>query len=349
MTNLKFLLAVVSCLGPALAAPTPCESHISSVSVPAASSSTSAAVPVTSAAVAAVAAAAADDDTAFGYASLNGGTTGGAGGSTTTVSSYDELAAAVEGDEPKIVIISGPITETADQIEIGSNTSILGADSSVVLDGFGLLIKEKENIIIRNLGVKNVLADNGDAIGAEYSTNIWIDHCDVSSNRDHDKDYYDGLLDFKRASDFITVSNTYIHDHWKASLVGHSDSNADEDTGKLHITYANNYWANLNSRGPSFRFGTGHIYNNYYESVSDGINTRMGAQLLVESNVWVDSKKALYSTDDGYAVENDNDFGDATHDALEGTLTSVDYEYELLGSAAVEAAVVGTAGQTLTF
>lgn len=74
------------------------------------------------------------------------------------------------------------------------------------------------------------------------------------------------------AADYVTVSNTFIHDHWKASLVGHSDSNGDEDTGHLRITYNNNYWYNLNSRGPSFRFGTGHLYNNYYEDVSDGIN-----------------------------------------------------------------------------
>lgn len=32
-------------------------------------------------------------------------------------------------------------------------------------------------------------------IQAEYSNNVWIDHCDVSSDRDHDKDYYDGLID----------------------------------------------------------------------------------------------------------------------------------------------------------
>lgn len=72
-------------------------------------------------------------------------------------------------------------------------------------------VKEKENVIIRNLGVKKVLADNGDAIAVrklwiglllearltrlEYSNNVWIDHCDLSSDRDHDKDYYDGLVD----------------------------------------------------------------------------------------------------------------------------------------------------------
>jgi hypothetical protein len=32
---------------------------------------------------------------------------------------------------------------------------------------------------------------------AEYSNNVWIDHVDVSSDRDHDKDYYDGLIDVR--------------------------------------------------------------------------------------------------------------------------------------------------------
>lgn len=211
------------------------------------------------------------------------------------------------------------------------------------------MVKKKENVIIRNVFVKEVLAEYGDAIGVQYSTNVWIDHVDVSSNRDHDKDYYDGLIDVTHASDYVTISNSYIHDHWKASLVGHSDSNGDEDTGYLHVTYANNYWLNINSRAPSLRFGTGHIYNSYFESVSDGINTRDGAQILVESNVWSDNKKALYSTDDGYAVANDNDFGDSSNEAEKGTLTSVPYEYTLLGSSSVKAGVVGTAGQTLTF
>jgi len=151
------------------------------------------------------------------------------------------------------------------------------------------------------------------------------------------------------AADYVTVSNTFIHDHWKASLVGHSDSNGDEDKGHLRVTFNNNYWYNLNSRGPSFRFGTGHLYNNYFEDVSDGINTRQGAQLLVESNQWVNPKKPLYSTDDGYAVSKDNDFGDGENTAEEGDLASVPYDYDLVGSGKVRDAVYGTAGQTLSF
>ncbi|GKZ29155.1 hypothetical protein AbraIFM66950_003315 [Aspergillus brasiliensis] len=323
MTNFKWIVAAAGLLsGQVLAAPTATSTYAKRATV---------------------------SDAAFGYASLNGGTTGGAGGTTTTVSSYAAFTSAVSGDDAKVVYVDGTIKQAADQVKVGSNTSIIGKDANAILEGFGLLVKKKENVIIRNLGVSKVLADNGDAIGVQYANNVWIDHCDVSSDRDHDKDYYDGLIDITHGSDYVTVSNTFFHDHWKASLIGHSDSNEDEDSGHLTVTYANNYWYNINSRAPSFRFGTGHIYNSYYLDVSDGINTRDGAQLLVESNQFVDSKKALYSTDDGYAVANDNDFGDSENTAEEGTLTSVPYDYTLLGSSSVKAAVVGTAGQTLTF
>jgi hypothetical protein len=53
--------------------------------------------------------------------------------------------------------------------------------------------------------------------------------------------------------------------------------------------------------GPFIRFGAGHIYNNNYNEVTDGINTRDGAQVLVEGNVFIGSFKPLYS-DSGYAV-----------------------------------------------
>lgn len=55
----------------------------------------------------------------------------------------------------------------------------------------------------------------------------------------HDKDYYDGLIDITHASEWVTISNTYLHDHWKASLIGHSDNNAAQDTGHLHVTQHN--------------------------------------------------------------------------------------------------------------
>lgn len=81
------------------------------------------------------------DKAAFGYASLNGGTTGGAGGTTTTVSSYAAFTAAVASDSKKVVYVSGTIKQTADQVRVGSNTSILGKNSNAVLEGFGLYVQ----------------------------------------------------------------------------------------------------------------------------------------------------------------------------------------------------------------
>lgn len=137
------------------------------------------------------------------------------------------------------------------------------------------------------------------------------------------------------------------------SLVGHSDNNGAEDKGHLHVTYASNYFSNVSSRLPSIRFGTGHIFNNYFENVlSSAIDTRDGAQTLVESNVFVKAKKplaSLYSDDEGYAVAKDNDFGGEENTAPAGTLTKVPYSYTALGSSKVKAAVVGTAGNTLKF
>lgn len=281
-----------------------------------------------------------------GYATENGGTTGGNGGSTTTVSSLAEFSAAVKGDEPAIVVISKGFSGEGN-IKVGSNKSIIGK-KDIALSGFTITVKDVENVIIRNIAMSKVVG--GDCIAIQVAKNVWIDHVDLSSDMDHGKDYYDGLLDITHAGDFVTVSNTYFHDHYKCSLVGHSDSNSKEDTGHLRVTYHNNYWKNINSRGPSFRFGTGHIYNNYYENVSDAINTRQGAQLLVQNNVFVGSKKPLYSTNNGYAVASGNDFGSGKNAAPQGTLTKAPYTVaELLDASAVKAAVVGTAGNTLSF
>ncbi|TFK33684.1 pectate lyase B [Crucibulum laeve] len=289
--------------------------------------------------------AAASDVANIGYATLNGGTSGGSGGTTTTVTTLAALTSALTGTSKKIVIISGTITGNT-VVKVGSNTSVIGKKGSSLV-GVGLRVIDATNVIIRNVKISKVLADAGDAIGVQAASQVWIDHVDLSSDRDHDKDYYDGLLDITHGVTGITVSNSKLYNHWKGSLVGHSDSNESEDT-KITVTYANNYWSNLNSRTPSFRFGRGHIYNNVFDNNNDGINTRVGAQLLVENNVWTGTTKPLYSTDGGYAVARGNDFGGASNTAPTGTFTQAPYSYSLLAVGSVRSSVVSAAGQTLT-
>ncbi|KAK8044602.1 hypothetical protein PG993_004626 [Apiospora rasikravindrae] len=287
-----------------------------------------------------------------GYCTQNGGTTGGTGGTTTTVSSLAQFTAAAESSDKMVIVVKGSISGNT-KVRVKSNKSIIGASGSS-MTGVGLTINKQSNVIVRNMKMSKVVAENGDILTIQNSKNVWVDHVDVSNDMDHDKDYYDGLIDVTHACEWVTISNTYLHDHWKGSLVGHSDSNSKEDTGHLHVTYANNYWENINSRAPSFRFGTGHIYNNYYNKVlASGINTRMGAQLLIESSVFENSnKKAIFSDDSdttGYAVVNDVSLGGSANSAPKGTLTSVPYSYAKLGSGSVKASVKANAGQKLSF
>lgn len=281
----------------------------------------------------------------IGYATLNGGTSGGSGGTTTTVTTLAALTAAVSGTAKKIVIISGTITGDA-VVQVGSNTSVLGAKGASLV-GIGLRVLNEKNVIIRNIKISKVLAP-GDNIGIQASSQVWVDHVDLSSDRDHSKDFYDGLLDITHGCTGVTVSYSKLSTHWKASLVGHSDSNGSEDA-KITVTFALNNWSNLNSRTPSFRFGTGHIFNNIFDNNNDGINTRKGAQLLVENNVWTGTNKPLYSTDGGFAVATGNDFGGASNTAPLGTFTKAPYSYNLLPASSVRAVVASEAGQTLSF
>ena len=137
--------------------------------------------------------------------STDGGTTGGAGGSEVTVKTVKELMAAVKGDEPSIIWVEGTLEGYIDKVRVGSNKSILGKNSESKIIGAGLFIKEAKNVIVQNLAISKVSEGEGDAIGVQKSENIWIDHCDLSSDLDSGKDFYDGLADFSLGVDYVTV------------------------------------------------------------------------------------------------------------------------------------------------
>ncbi|EWY85655.1 pectate lyase plyB [Fusarium oxysporum NRRL 32931] len=287
-----------------------------------------------------------------GYCTQNGGTTGGAKGSTVTVTTVAALIEAAKRTEPLTIIVSGKLTGS-DKVRPASDKTIIGAAGSSIT-GVGFYVRRQKNVILRNLKIAKVDASNGDAIGIDESTNVWVDHCDLSGDLSLGKDDLDGLLDISHGADWITVSNTYFHDHWKGSLIGHSDSNASEDKGKLHITYANNYWKNVSSRQPLIRFATVHIVNNYWDGILlSGVNTRMGAQVLVQSSAFANSvERAIFFADSketGYAVVEDVNLGGSVNSAPKGTLTSASLPYKvtLLGSGKVASTIPGTAGQKL--
>ncbi|KDN50280.1 hypothetical protein RSAG8_01616, partial [Rhizoctonia solani AG-8 WAC10335] len=207
----------------------------------------------------------AQDFKLYGYATLGGGTTGGAGGTVTNVTTRDALIAAVKGNTPKTVYVSGNLSSSSTRISVGNNTSIIGVGSSTIIEGGGFNINKASNIIIRNLIIRKVKGN--DAITIQKSNRIWIDHNEFYSDTTHGFDYYDGQVDITHADDYITISWNKFHDHYKSSLIGHSPDNAAEDTGHFKITYHHNSWKNVHTRTPAIRFGTVHVYNNLVENV----------------------------------------------------------------------------------
>ncbi|MGR6968464.1 pectate lyase family protein [Streptomyces cynarae] len=274
------------------------------------------------------------------------GTTGGGSTGAVTVSTLAAFKSAVTGGSAKVVKVSGLIALSG-QVDVGSNTTIVGVGPSSGFTGGGLRLKKVSNVVVRNLNISKAVKT--DAITVQASTKVWIDHNTLSSDRDHGKDYYDGLVDITHGSDYVTVSWNTFKDHWKGSLVGHSDNNASEDTGHLHVTYHHNYFSDVNSRIPSLRFGTGHFYNNYVVGAETAVHSRMGAQMLVENNVFRNTQVAV-TTDhdsdvDGYANMTGNDLGGAaTEVSRVGTFTKPPYSYSAEPASSVAASVTSGAG-----
>jgi len=203
--------------------------------------------------------------------------------------------------------------------------------------------------------ISKVPATQGDAISITTSRSVWIDHCDLSSDPSAPQGQYGNLVNITHGSDYITVTDNLFHDHSDAVNVGHSDGNGVEDKEKFHITFAGNYFKTVKS-AISFRFGTGHIMNGFFQTVENGINTRMGADLLIESSAFEGAGKAILSagsSESGLATVNDVDLGNSTNLAPVGSMSidSVPYPYDwyLKGSKAVKDIVVRGTGQTLRF
>lgn len=206
------------------------------------------------------------------------------------------------------------------RIGIGSNTTLIGAGRDSGLRGAALEIVGRDNVIVRNLNLVDTYdcfpqwsPEDGpdgnwnsqyDNLLVRDSRRIWIDHnrfADQHSADSRQPEYFgrpyqihDGLLDLTHGSDRVTVSWNYFHDHDKGLLMGGSDSHT-TDAGRLRISLHHNLFENLVQRAPRVRFGQVHVYNNLYRIPAEvdyeySLGLGLGAQLLVENNVFVASR-----------------------------------------------------------
>lgn len=303
-----------------------------------------------------------------GYASLDGGTTGGAGSNAVTVTATTgtQIQAALANrdlNRPLTIRVNGTITPsnsggvTKFDIKDMNNVSIIGVGNNALFDGIGIKVFRANNVIIRNLKIRYVNTGDKDAITLEGpASNIWIDHNEIYNRLNVDKDFYDELISGKKDVDKVTISYNYLHDSWKTSLWGNNDS----DNFNRRITFHHNYWQRVNSRLPLFRFGQGHIYNNYYTEVQEsGINSRMGAVIRIENNVFENTTNPIvsfYSSALGYWDTRGNQFTNTSWQAMpaEGVIAgpnvqpnavlNLPYSFNLLPTNQVKAHVIANAG-----
>ena len=287
-----------------------------------------------------------------------------------TITSYADLVAnkdLLASHKPKIITIRGTIS-TADnenpllseKYTVGSNTTIYGDTANQGrLQNIELSV-EGENVIIRNMMLGEVISWDepvksgaDDALSLNGATHVWIDHCEFQSHlepqdlngnkitsdspyystkEDWKKDFYDGLLDIKNGSTWITISNCYFHDHWKACLCssGDGEANTNPRTGAtdvdMRVTFYGNYWKDINARQPLFRWGKAHVFSSYFHSdnseirgESTGINCRAGSEVYIDNNVFENIKTPIGYYNDvnksrtGYWVNDSNDFPGCTN------------------------------------
>lgn len=203
------------------------------------------------------------------------------------------------------------------QLNLKSNTTIIGLGNNSGIRGGTISISGIENVVIRNLTLVDAIDmfphhEYKDGFNAQFdcitiqgsnTANIWIDHCTmkdtlvmqhVQSGTKEKWQNYDGLCDIKGDGKGITVSNCHMYHHDKTMLVGSSDSEGDNTVRKLSII--NNHFDTCVQRLPMARNSQFHILNNWYafdttQSVGDGksrgdycIGARKGALIYSEAN-----------------------------------------------------------------
>jgi pectate lyase len=275
----------------------------------------------------------------IGWAAQNGGTTGGGNAATTTVSTAATLTSALGSGAAAVVRVSGAIS-CSGMLRVRSNKTIVGNPGATIV-GCGFTVDGDRNVIIRNLTFRGW---DDDAVNVESgATNIWVDHNSFGVG-------YDGAVDIKRGSDFVTVSWNRVSGHDKVMLLGHSDDNGAQDIGHLRVTYHHNWFDDSRQRHPRVRFANPvHVFNNYYGNVGGyGVASTMNAGVLVEANYFENTPDPFHrgeaDSGPGSLVARGNYFVDSGSGQAGGSVAAIPYSYTADPAAAVKSIVTAGAG-----
>ena len=203
------------------------------------------------------------------------------------------------------------------QLQVGSNTTIVGLHDTAFVSGAQLALNGVDNVIIRNLNFEDTYdcfpswdpSDGGSwspryaSLSISGSTHVWIDHnsFDTSLHPDAGQPVFLGrqfqvhasALDVSHGSDLVTVSWNEFHDYDRAVEIGAAEGTA-VDPAKVRVTLHHNLFQGTATDAPRVHAGQVHLYNNLYDipdlsryQFSWGLDP--DARLFAENNFFLSS------------------------------------------------------------
>ncbi len=271
--------------------------------------------------------------------------TGGGSGASVTVTTAATLRQYAESSTAYNITVSGTIDLGASgRVNVKSNKTLKGANSSATIKGT-INLSSVNNVIIQNL---NITANTGapaenDGVSINASTNVYVTKCTIY-------DCTDGNLDIAKGSDYVTVSwckfyYTRDNGHNFSNLIGSSDT----DTGGYHHTWHHNWWSTgCKQRMLADRFGPCHMYNNYWNCAGNDYCTtaRNVTQMLSENNYYEGVKNPLAKEGSGKLKTSGNVFVNCTGTQITSndSVFTPNYGYTLDTAANAKTRVLAGAG-----
>ena len=236
------------------------------------------------------------------------------GAVTECVGLQNILTALKKGYEtrPLAIRLIGNVTDPTDTdhgdivIDMGKKegmaVTLEGIGNDATANGWGIRVKNAQDVEIRNIGVMNVDSDEGDNIGLQQDNKyVWVHNCDFfygHAGSDKDQVKGDGALDCKKST-YITFSYNHFWDNGKSNLLGLSE----DTTEDLYITYHHNWYDHSDSRHPRVRFYSAHVYNNYYDgNAKYGAGSTLGSSVFMEANYFRNCKYPMMTSMQGSDV-----------------------------------------------
>ena len=236
------------------------------------------------------------------------------GATTECIGLQNILTALKKGYEtrPLAIRLLGNVTDPQDTdhgdivIDMGKKegmaVTLEGIGNDATANGWGIRVKNAQDVEIRNLGIMNVDSDEDDNIGLQQDNKyVWVHNCDFfygHAGSDKDQVKGDGSLDCKKST-FITFSYNHFWDNGKSNLLGLSEGT----TENLYITYHHNWYDHSDSRHPRVRYYSAHIYNNYYDgNAKYGAGSTLGSSVFMEANYFRNCKYPMMTSMQGSDV-----------------------------------------------